>query len=50
MEEFGSVGKDAHMFAMEFPRMLEHVLMRTVDMKANQSPVRSKPSKPQRES
>ena len=28
MEEFGFGSKEGHMLAMEFPRMLEHVLMR----------------------
>lgn len=48
MEEFGFGGKDAHVFAMEFPRMLEHVLMRTLDMSMRESgsPVRRKPQKP----
>lgn len=32
MEEFGYGGKEAQ-FAMEFPRMLEHTLMRTLEMK-----------------
>ena len=31
MEEFG--GKDAHMIAMEFPRMLEHLLIRAIENK-----------------
>jgi len=30
MEEFGFGGKDSHMFIMEFPRMLEHMLRRTL--------------------
>ena len=43
MEEFGFGGKDSHMFAMEFPWMLEHTLRRTLDMKHP----RRKPHKPQ---
>ena len=30
MEEFRFVGKESHMFLMEFPRMLEHMLRRTL--------------------
>lgn len=33
MEELGFGGKESQMFAMEFPRMLEHMMMRTLDMK-----------------
>ena len=33
MEEFGFGGKDSDMFFMEFPRMLEHILMRTLKEK-----------------
>jgi len=33
MEELGFVGKESHMFFMEFPRMLEHMLRRTLDEK-----------------
>lgn len=33
MEEFGFNSKESHMFAIEFPRMLEHMLIRTMDMK-----------------
>ena len=33
MEEFGMGGKESHMFFMEFPRMLEHMLRRTLDEK-----------------
>ena len=33
MEEFGFGGKDSDMFFMEFPRMLEHMLMRTLEEK-----------------
>ena len=31
MEEFGFGNKESHMFAMEFPRMLEHMLIRTLE-------------------
>jgi hypothetical protein len=30
MEEFG-FGKDSHMFLMEFPRMLDHMLRRSIE-------------------
>ncbi len=30
MEEFGFGGKEMHMYAMEFPRMLHHMLSRTL--------------------
>jgi hypothetical protein len=33
MEEFGFAGKESHIFIMEFPRMLEHVLRRTLESK-----------------
>ncbi|HEX9775872.1 MAG TPA: toll/interleukin-1 receptor domain-containing protein [Actinomycetota bacterium] len=33
MEEFGFGRKEHHMIAMEFPRMLEHTLRRTLEMK-----------------
>jgi len=33
MEEFGFGNKESHMFAMEFPRMLEHILRRTLGMR-----------------
>ncbi len=49
MEEFGFGSKDYNMFAMEFPRMLEHVLMRTLDMRRSSSPVRKKSPKSQQE-
>lgn len=45
MEEFGFGGKESHMFAMEFPRMLEHTLRRTLDMKKEHP--RRKPQKAQ---
>lgn len=33
MEEMGFGDREQHMFAMEFPRMLEHVLMRTLEVR-----------------
>ena len=33
MEEFGFGGKESHRFFMEFPRMLEHMLRRTLSEK-----------------
>jgi hypothetical protein len=33
MEEFGLVGKESHMFLMEFPRILSHSLSRALDKK-----------------
>ncbi len=44
MEEFGFGGKESHMFAMEFPRMLEHLLRRTLETRKAH---RRKPHKPQ---
>jgi hypothetical protein len=38
MEEFGFASKEFHMFAMEFPRMLEHILMRTLETRMARSP------------
>jgi hypothetical protein len=44
MEEFGFGRKEHHMIAMEFPRMLENTLRRTLEMqKPTQSKNRSKP-------
>lgn len=40
MEEFGPGGKESHMFFMEFPRMLDHMLHHILDQK--------KPGKPRR--
>jgi hypothetical protein len=50
MEEFGFGGKESHMFAMEFPRLLEHMLRRTLEMKKVHHPARRKPLKSQQES
>jgi len=41
MEDFG-LGKESHMFAMEFPRMLEHTLMRVMDQKKRHPPRKEK--------
>jgi hypothetical protein len=45
MEELSFGGKESHMFAMEFPRLLEHTLRRTLDMKREHP--RRKTKKPQ---
>jgi hypothetical protein len=50
MEEFGPGSKESHMMAMEFPRMLEHMLMRTLEMRKTHQPARRKSSKAQQES
>lgn len=50
LEEFGFGSRESHMFAMEFPRMLEHMLMRSVESRKAHSPVRRKMQKPQQES
>jgi hypothetical protein len=50
MEEFVSVSKESHMMAMEFPRMLEHILMRTLERRKAHPPLRRKPSKAAQES
>lgn len=51
MEEFGFGGKDTRMFALEFPRMLEHTLRRTLEMRRKaHHPARQKPPKLQQES
>jgi hypothetical protein len=47
MEEFGFASKESHMFAMEFPRMLEHILMRTLEMRKTHAPARRRSSKPE---
>jgi len=38
MEEFGIGGKESHMFLMEFPRMLEHMLRRTLQERKTDEP------------
>jgi hypothetical protein len=43
IEEFSFGGKESHMIAMEFPRMLERALRRTLDLKKEHS--RPKPHK-----
>ena len=50
MEEFGYGGKDFHIFMMEFPRMLERTLIRTLEKKKDPSPARRKSQKSQQES
>ena len=47
MEEFGFGGKESQMFFMEFPRMLEHMLMRTLEEKKSNRVRR--PPRPQSE-
>lgn len=48
MEEFVSGSKESHMMAMEFPRMLEHILMRTLERRKVHAPSRRKtPKAPQ---
>lgn len=42
MEEFGYGGKEMHMFLMEFPRMLQHMLSRTLKEKKPHPRRRSK--------
>jgi hypothetical protein len=49
MEGFGLSDKDSQMFVMEFPRILEHTLMRILEMKKLHLPTRRKPQKPQQE-
>jgi hypothetical protein len=44
MHEMGFGDKESHMFAMEFPRMLEHTLMRGLEFR---KPPRRKASKSQ---
>lgn len=46
MEEFGFGGKESQMFFMEFPRMLEHMLMRTLEeKKSNRARIPPRPAK-----
>lgn len=49
MEDFGLGSKESHMMAMEFPRMLEHILMRTLAVRKSHSSARTKSKKPQQE-
>jgi hypothetical protein len=35
MEELGMGNRESHMFAMEFPRMLEHLLRRSLEIRKN---------------
>jgi hypothetical protein len=51
MEEFGFGGKESDIFFMEFPRMLEHILMRTLEEKKphqTRRPPRDVPTAPGR--
>jgi len=45
MEELSPGGRESHMFAMELPRMLEHMLMRTLEMRKARTPTRRKAAK-----
>jgi hypothetical protein len=42
MEEFGLGSRESHIFFMEFPRMLQHLLSRTLEEKARHAPKRRK--------
>jgi hypothetical protein len=42
MEEFGFGGKESHMLVMEFPHMLEHILLRCLEMRKAHPPSRRK--------
>ena len=42
MEEFGFGGKESRMLAMESPRMLEHTLTRTLELRKVNRPTRRK--------
>lgn len=44
MEDFGLGSKDAHIFCMEFPRMLEHILQRTLGEKKTVTRRRTRPA------
>lgn len=46
MEEFGLEGKDTYMFCKELPRMLEHMLSRTLEEKKPQSQRRTPRKQP----
>ena len=48
MEEFGLGDRESHMFFREFPRMLEHMLRRTLDEKKPHPRRRPVPSPPQK--
>ncbi|HEX4954861.1 MAG TPA: toll/interleukin-1 receptor domain-containing protein [Thermoanaerobaculia bacterium] len=50
IEEFGFVSKESHILAMEFPRMLEQILMRTLGTGASHSSAHAKSKKPHQES
>ena len=42
MEEFGFGGTESRMLAMELPRMLEHTLTRTLELRKVNRPTRRK--------
>jgi hypothetical protein len=46
MDEFGFGNKDSHMIAMEFPRMLERVLVKAMDGRERSKPRRLQSKKP----
>jgi hypothetical protein len=50
MEDFGMGSKEVYIVAMEFPKMLERMLMGTLNMKKELSPIRRKIHKSQHES
>jgi hypothetical protein len=43
MEEFGFGGRESHMLAMEFPRIMEHALRRDLQTKAKSRRKTAKP-------
>lgn len=45
LEEFGFGTKESHMFAMDFPRILEHFLMRSLEIKRAQQHSKRGPQK-----
>jgi hypothetical protein len=50
IEELGFGGKEAQMFAIEFPRMLEHTVRRSLEGRPSRPPLRRRLQKPQDES
>ena len=44
MEEFGLGNRESHMFLMEFPRMLQHLLARALEEKQQHAPKKRKPT------
>jgi hypothetical protein len=49
MQEFGFGDKESHMLAMEFPRMLEHTLMLTLEAKKAHSRKKPRKSEPEQD-